>query len=209
MQHHPVAMPLSYLRTGYAANPYEAEAQPRGRGRRGEASPSGAELRLTNAGAARTVVCVNGGQGKRGAGHLERDARVARPRAGAALPRARASPRCATGSSRGSVLDLCIEDCRAAIAATGAEPDAAARVLDGRRGRDRRGRRPARRGRGRARALDPRPARRRAARAASASTSLHGSLDRWLPGIPGVSPSLSRRGFERALARSAPRAATR
>jgi hypothetical protein len=26
MQHHPLAMPLSYLRTGYAANPYEAEA---------------------------------------------------------------------------------------------------------------------------------------------------------------------------------------
>jgi dienelactone hydrolase len=29
---------------------------------------------------------------------------------------------------------------------------------------------------------------------------LHGSLDRALPGIPGVAPSLSRRGFERALA---------
>jgi pimeloyl-ACP methyl ester carboxylesterase len=29
---------------------------------------------------------------------------------------------------------------------------------------------------------------------------LHGSLDRWLPGVPGVSPSLSRRGFERARA---------
>jgi pimeloyl-ACP methyl ester carboxylesterase len=27
---------------------------------------------------------------------------------------------------------------------------------------------------------------------------LHGSLDRWLPGIPGVSPTISRRGFERA-----------
>jgi pimeloyl-ACP methyl ester carboxylesterase len=27
---------------------------------------------------------------------------------------------------------------------------------------------------------------------------LHGALDRWLPGIPGVSPSVSRRGFERA-----------
>ena len=26
MQHRPVAMPLSYLRTGYDANPYEAEA---------------------------------------------------------------------------------------------------------------------------------------------------------------------------------------
>ena len=27
---------------------------------------------------------------------------------------------------------------------------------------------------------------------------LHGQLDRWLPGIPGVSPESSRRGFERA-----------
>ncbi len=27
MQHHPVAMPLSYLRTGYERNPYEAEAR--------------------------------------------------------------------------------------------------------------------------------------------------------------------------------------
>jgi dienelactone hydrolase len=29
---------------------------------------------------------------------------------------------------------------------------------------------------------------------------LHGSLDRWFPGIPGVSPASSRRGFERARA---------
>ena len=29
---------------------------------------------------------------------------------------------------------------------------------------------------------------------------LHGGLDRWLPGIPGVSPASSRRGFERARA---------
>jgi pimeloyl-ACP methyl ester carboxylesterase len=27
---------------------------------------------------------------------------------------------------------------------------------------------------------------------------LHGALDRWLPGVPGVSPSSSRRGYERA-----------
>ena len=27
MQHRPVAMPLSYLRTGYSENPYEAEAR--------------------------------------------------------------------------------------------------------------------------------------------------------------------------------------
>ena len=29
---------------------------------------------------------------------------------------------------------------------------------------------------------------------------VHGSLDRWLPGVPGVSPASSRRGFERARA---------
>ena len=27
---------------------------------------------------------------------------------------------------------------------------------------------------------------------------VHGALDRWLPGIPGVNPSISRRGYERA-----------
>ena len=32
---------------------------------------------------------------------------------------------------------------------------------------------------------------------------LHGALDRWLPGIPGVSPTSSRRGFDRALAAGA------
>jgi dienelactone hydrolase len=32
---------------------------------------------------------------------------------------------------------------------------------------------------------------------------LHGALDRWLPGVPGVSPTSSRRGFERALAAGA------
>ena len=31
-------------------------------------------------------------------------------------------------------------------------------------------------------------------------TVFHGALDRWFPGIPGVSPGSSRRGFERALA---------
>jgi pimeloyl-ACP methyl ester carboxylesterase len=33
---------------------------------------------------------------------------------------------------------------------------------------------------------------------------LHGSLDRWLPGIPGVSVASSRRGFERARALGVP-----
>ncbi len=34
---------------------------------------------------------------------------------------------------------------------------------------------------------------------------LHGALDRWLPGIPGVSPGSSRRGFERAMRTGCPR----
>jgi pimeloyl-ACP methyl ester carboxylesterase len=33
---------------------------------------------------------------------------------------------------------------------------------------------------------------------------LHGTLDRWLPGVPGVSPALSRRGFDRAAALGVP-----
>jgi dienelactone hydrolase len=32
---------------------------------------------------------------------------------------------------------------------------------------------------------------------------IHGSLDRWLPGVPGVSPAHSRKGFERARERGA------
>jgi len=32
---------------------------------------------------------------------------------------------------------------------------------------------------------------------------IHGSFDRWLPGIPGVSPSHSRKGFDRARERGA------
>ena len=34
-------------------------------------------------------------------------------------------------------------------------------------------------------------------------TVFHGALDRWLPGIPGVSAGHSRKGFERAQARGA------
>jgi pimeloyl-ACP methyl ester carboxylesterase len=33
---------------------------------------------------------------------------------------------------------------------------------------------------------------------------IHGSWDRWLPGVPGVSPAVSRRGFERARALGVP-----
>jgi hypothetical protein len=40
MQQRPLAMPLSYLRTGYAANPYEAEARAAVEASRGSAPPS-------------------------------------------------------------------------------------------------------------------------------------------------------------------------
>jgi hypothetical protein len=36
MQHHPIRMPLSYLRTGYERNPYEAEARRAALGRHPE-----------------------------------------------------------------------------------------------------------------------------------------------------------------------------
>ena len=38
MQHHPLAMPLSYLRQGYAGNPYELEARRAASETRGAAS---------------------------------------------------------------------------------------------------------------------------------------------------------------------------
>jgi hypothetical protein len=45
MQHRPLVMPLSYLRTGYARNPYETEA------RRAVAETTGAPSAPTRAGA--------------------------------------------------------------------------------------------------------------------------------------------------------------
>ena len=158
---------------------------------------SGAELRLTNAGAERTVICVNGGQGNEVPGTwsatLEYLVRSVAPRfPGLAF----AEVRYRIKSWR--VLDLCIEDCRAAIEATagpvlllgfsmgGAVSISAADEprVEGVLGLapwipDR---------------LDLTPL------AGKRLDVLHGSLDRWLPGVPGVSASLSRRGFKRALA---------
>jgi len=157
---------------------------------------SGAEARLTNERAAQVVVCVNGGQGKEVPGTwsaslewLVRRLASRRPELGFLEVRYRIK------SWR--VLDLCIEDCLAAIAATDAERitllgfSMGGAVAIAAAGEPRvthvlglapwipdrlevsplRGRR-----------LDV----------------LHGSLDRWLPGVPGVSPALSRRGFVHA-----------
>jgi pimeloyl-ACP methyl ester carboxylesterase len=163
---------------------------------------SGAEGRATNAGAATAVVCVNGGQGNEVPGTwsatlewLVRRLAPRRPKLGFLEVRYRIK------SWR--VLDLCIEDCRAAIDASGAErvlllgfsmggavaiASAGDPRVTGVLGLapwipDR---------------LDVSPLR------GKRLEVLHGSLDRWLPGVPGVSPALSRRGFERAQALGVP-----
>jgi pimeloyl-ACP methyl ester carboxylesterase len=158
---------------------------------------SGAELRLTNAGAERTVICVNGGQGNEVPGTwsatLEYLVHTLAPRL----------PVLAFGEVRyriksWRVLDMCIEDCRAAIATTegpvlllGFSMGGAVAISAADEPRvggvvglapwipDR---------------LDLAPL------TGKRLDVLHGSLDRWLPGIPGVSASLSRRGFDRARA---------
>jgi pimeloyl-ACP methyl ester carboxylesterase len=161
---------------------------------------SGAEARLTNAGGERTVICVNGGQGKEVPGtwsaSLEYLVRAVSPRfPGLAFAEVRYRIK------SWQVLDLCIEDCRAAIDATTAPVVLVGFSMGG------------------AVAIsaadDPRvegviglapwiPDRLDLTPIAGKKLDvLHGSLDRWLPGIPGVSSTLSRRGFERALAHGA------
>ena len=150
---------------------------------------TGAEMRLTGEGAT-AVVCVNGGQASEVRGNLERVARVARAAARAAVPGSSSSPRCATGSSRGGGSTAASRTRGRRSSAVGREPDAAARLLDGRRGGDLGGR-TSRRSSGvlglapwipDRLSLEPLRGKR--------LDVLHGSLDRWLPGIPGVSPAL-------------------
>jgi pimeloyl-ACP methyl ester carboxylesterase len=162
---------------------------------------TGAEMRVTNGGEA-AVVCVNGGQAAEVAGtwsaSLEWLVRRLAPR----------FPQLAFAEVRYRVkswrrLESCVEDARAAVRELGvertlllgfsmggavsistADEPSVERVLglapwipDRLRLEPLRGKR-----------LDV----------------LHGSLDRWLPGIPGVSPSSSRSGFERARALGVP-----
>jgi dienelactone hydrolase len=160
---------------------------------------TGAELRVTGPAArSAAVVCVNGGQGHEAAGtwsaSLEWLVRRLAP----------AFPGLAFGEVRYRVkswkkLEWCIEDARAAVselaaprtlllgfsmggavAVAVADEPSVGTVL------------------GLAPWLPDRlslePLRGRRLRV------LHGSLDRWLPGIPGVSPASSRRGFDRARA---------
>ncbi|HET7758517.1 MAG TPA: hypothetical protein VFK62_01210 [Gaiellaceae bacterium] len=159
--------------------------------------PTGAELRLSGSGST-AVVCVNGGQAQEVEGtwsaSLEWLVRRLAPRFRDVLF---AEVRYRVKSWRR--LDSCIEDARAAVQGAGAQralllgfsmggavaisaadEPSVERVL------------------GLAPwipdrlSLEPLRGKR--------LDVLHGSLDRWLPGIPGVSPASSRRGFERARA---------
>jgi pimeloyl-ACP methyl ester carboxylesterase len=160
---------------------------------------SGAELRATGpGGAALGVVCVNGGQGGEVEGtwsaSLEWLVRRLAPR----------FPELAFGEVRYRIkswqrLDWCVEDAYAAIDDVGARRTllvgfsmggaVAARIADHPSVDAVLGLAPWLPERVPLDALRGRRLR-----------VLHGSLDRWLPGIPGVSPASSRQGFDRALA---------
>jgi dienelactone hydrolase len=158
--------------------------------------PTGAEIRFSGAPMGLAVVCVNGGQGAEVPGTWSASIEWLVERLAPAFPSVRfAEVRYRVKSW--NRLDLCIEDTRAAIDAAGARRTllvgfsmggavavsaAAHPSVTGVLGLapwlpDR---------------LDLMPLRGRTL------TVLHGGLDRWLPGIPGVSPSSSRTGFERA-----------
>jgi pimeloyl-ACP methyl ester carboxylesterase len=159
---------------------------------------TGAELRVTNNPSEHTVLCVNGGQSREVAGTWSATLEWLVHRLAPAFPTLGfAEVRYRVKSWR--ELDSCVEDARAGIAATGAarttllgfsmggavgisvadEPSVerviglAPWIPDQLGLETLRGRR-----------LD----------------ILHGSLDRYLPGIPGVSAAASRRGFDRARA---------
>jgi len=163
---------------------------------------TGAELRLTGADFARAVVCVNGGTGREVAGTWSASLEwlVARLAPG--------SLRLGLGEVRYRIkswkrLDLCVEDALAAIEVVVAAGASEVALLGFSMGG--------------AVCLG--------AAAHPAVTTVvglapwlpdrlpvsgldgrrlavfHGGLDRWLPGIPGVHPRSSRRGYERALER--------
>jgi pimeloyl-ACP methyl ester carboxylesterase len=159
---------------------------------------TGAEMRVTGPAERLAVICVNGGQGSEVEGtwsaSLEWLVRQLAPRF-PELGFAEVKYRIKSWKR----LDWCVADARAAVEATGASRTmllgfsmggavaiqaAAEPTVDTVLGLapwvpDRL-------------ALEPLRSRRFAV--------LHGSLDRWLPGIPGVSPTSSRRGYERARA---------
>lgn len=158
--------------------------------------PTGALVRVTGAESTRAVVCVNGGQGGEVAGTWSASFEWLVGRLAPVFPELRfVEVRYRVKSWER--LEWCTEDARAAVEAAAAERTlvlgfsmggavaiaaADAPTVEGVLGLapwipDRLGLEPLR-----GKRLDV----------------IHGSLDRWLPGIPGVSPASSRRGFERA-----------
>jgi len=160
--------------------------------------PSGAELRLTGPTAAAAVICVNGGQGREVEGTWSASLEWLVQRLAPSFPTftfAEVRYRIKSWNT----LDLCIEDAREAVQEIGAErtllvgfsmggivssqiaAEPSVETIVGlapwfpeRLSLDQlRGKR---------------------------LRVLHGSLDRGLPGIPGVTPASSRRGFDRAIA---------
>lgn len=161
-----------------------------------QALSTGAEIRFTNAPGALAVVCANGGQGGDVAGTWSASIEWLVGRLAPRFPALRFAE-VKYRIKSWNRLDMCVEDVLAAVDETGGERTllvgfsmgglvcvraaphpAVASVL---------GLAPWFPDR-----LDMSPLRGRRL------DVLHGSLDRWLPGIPGVSPTLSRRGFERA-----------
>jgi dienelactone hydrolase len=158
---------------------------------------TGAEVRVSGSGRLGTVVCLGGGRAQEAEGTWGASIEWLVQRLSPRLPELSfAEVRYRVRSWRR--LDWCIEDAQAAISetagectlllgfsmggavaiASAGEPSVeeviglAPWIPDG---------------------LDLRPI------AGKSLTVLHGSLDRWLPGIPSVSPRSSRHGFEQAL----------
>lgn len=163
--------------------------------------PTGAEMRVTGPTADRAVVCVNGGQGREVEGTWSASIEWLVQRLAPKLPELGfAEVRYRVKSWRR--LESCVEDARAAVYEVGAprvvllgfsmggavsiaiagEPQVeevvglAPWIPD---------------------QLDVSTLRRKRL------TVVHGALDRWFPGIPGVSASHSRKGFDRARERGA------
>ncbi len=157
---------------------------------------SGAELRLTNGGAAeRAVVCVNGGQRNEVEGTWSATVEYLVRKLGPQFPSL------AFGEVRYRIkswraLDRCIEDCEAAVAAVPGPVLLLGFSMGGAVAASAAGDPRVERVLGLAPWLPDRLD--LAPLSGKRLDVIHGSLDRWLPGVPGVSASLSRRGFDRA-----------
>ena len=159
---------------------------------------TGAEARLTGRGRHATVVCVNGGQGAQVPGTWSASLEWLVSRLAPRLPQL-SFVEVRYRIKSWQRLDDCVADARAAIRASGASRVVLLGFSMG--------------GAVAIRAADEPEVERVVGLAPWIPDALpldalrgrrldvlHGSLDRYLPGVPGVAPSLSRRGFERARA---------